>query len=379
MITKSEQKNNGLKALFQAAFTSIINYRTKPDSTTNFESIQSINLICVFLISGSALYIGQWIMLGYYPLALLTALFCISYGLSFIWIKIGKAYYASYHCLITAFTHFMIYSTVMFDRNAGFQWFLIAIIPASFLMLPNASRWHHFMFAVAVMLGMTVSEIGLHYEPLFDFPTDYRTVSIFIEGILLVITLNLAMEMSNKAIDKYRAKLTTLSQKDELTQIHNRRFFMSSIKHYAINTKQTHFILTLDLDHFKKINDQYGHATGDDALIHVANTINQIIPKGTLFARLGGEEFALLCQTDFKEHAIAIAEEIKEAIATHHITSTEGEHFYCTASIGVAQLTQNDSLSMQLSDKALYQAKAQGRNCVVFAEHDIKEVETNEP
>ncbi|GGP77204.1 hypothetical protein GCM10009410_07180 [Shewanella ulleungensis] len=186
------------------------------------------------------------------------------------------------------------------------------------------------------------------------------------------------MQICNHSIDKYQSKLVALGQKDELTDIANRRFFMSSIKQLAQKEQSNYFILTLDLDHFKKLNDQYGHAVGDQALINVANTINTIIPNGSLLARLGGEEFAILLYSDTRDHAIAISNNIRVAIAEHSITTSKGEKVNCTTSIGISPLTLDFSASMQLSDKALYQAKEKGRNCVVFLNNIPVQAENNE-
>lgn len=377
-------ENNSLKitqsiySTLASTIRSLINCGVKSGSIANFEAIQSINMICLFLIAGSVFYALQWGVFNYYPLMVLSLMFSINYSFCFVWMRIGKPNYAAYHCLISAIVHFSVYSIVIFNRDAGYQWFLIAIIPASFLMIPSASRWHHVAFSLVAMLVIIVSETGIYGAPIYTFPAELRTLSILIEGLFLVIGLNLTMQICNHSIDKYQSKLVALGQKDELTDIANRRFFMSSIKQLAQKEQSNYFILTLDLDHFKKLNDQYGHAVGDQALINVANTINTIIPNGSLLARLGGEEFAILLYSDTKDHAIAISNNIRLAIAEHSITTSKGEKVNCTTSIGISPLTLDFSASMQLSDKALYQAKENGRNCVVFLNNIPVQVENNE-
>ena len=123
----------------------------------------------------------------------------------------------------------------------------------------------------------------------------------------------------------------------------------------------------IDIDHFKKVNDTYGHLAGDEALKDLTGKCSTILRATDLFARLGGEEFAVLMPETGLNVAEAIAERIRKAIS--EITTTHDNlALSLTVSIGVSEMTEQDkSVDMILlrADDALYKAKRQGRNLTV--------------
>lgn len=126
-------------------------------------------------------------------------------------------------------------------------------------------------------------------------------------------------------------------------------------------------LLMLDLDHFKGINDEHGHVTGDAVLVHFAQTVQQQIRNMDLLARLGGEEFVVLLPNVNAEQAAVLAERIRGAVSESRLMAN-GRPLRFSVSIGVAQFDWRElSLTrwMSRADAALYRAKAQGRNCVV--------------
>jgi diguanylate cyclase (GGDEF)-like protein len=123
----------------------------------------------------------------------------------------------------------------------------------------------------------------------------------------------------------------------------------------------------IDVDHFKSVNDRYGHAVGDDALIAVANACLEGKRNSDIVGRLGGEEFAMLLpETDLYQARI-VAERIRKNIAARSLTAY-AVHFKVTASVGFAAATVSMSgfeALLNAADEALYQAKEQGRNRIV--------------
>lgn len=124
-------------------------------------------------------------------------------------------------------------------------------------------------------------------------------------------------------------------------------------------------LVMIDIDHFKQVNDQYGHDTGDAVLSNLSTMVQQHTRTQDLFARWGGEEFVLVCRNTDIESACAIAEKLRELIAHQ----TLHKDINITASFGVATLKTNGNLEQlfKAADTALYQAKAAGRNRVVTA------------
>jgi diguanylate cyclase (GGDEF)-like protein len=125
-------------------------------------------------------------------------------------------------------------------------------------------------------------------------------------------------------------------------------------------------VVMIDLDMFKRINDSYGHATGDRVLIAAINTLQTIIRHVDLFGRIGGEEFAVLLPQAHLHEATELAERLRVALAEMEVKVDELT-IKVTASFGVAAVdVENESVAdaMQRADTALYQAKSSGRNCV---------------
>ena len=168
------------------------------------------------------------------------------------------------------------------------------------------------------------------------------------------------LELSNK-------QLNTLAATDPLTQIRNRRsFFDIAEKYYsiAIRTKEALSLMMIDLDHFKSVNDKYGHASGDEVLKEFTRIVKYQLRESDLFARYGGEEFVIVLANTGIEGAENLAEKIRSAVEAN-ILMTEKNEIQITVSIGVSELSKKDaSLEDILSraDKALYFAKENGRN-----------------
>jgi diguanylate cyclase (GGDEF)-like protein len=120
----------------------------------------------------------------------------------------------------------------------------------------------------------------------------------------------------------------------------------------------------IDIDHFKSVNDRYGHAVGDQAIISVANACQQGKRASDAVGRLGGEEFAILLPETDSAQAAIVAERIRESIAGH-VLSVHSVQFKVTISVGIASATLSMSgieALLRAADQALYQAKGQGRN-----------------
>jgi diguanylate cyclase (GGDEF)-like protein len=170
-----------------------------------------------------------------------------------------------------------------------------------------------------------------------------------------------------------RARLELLSTIDSLTQLPNRKSLMEDFSAMLMRYQRhprAFSLLMIDIDHFKVINDEYGHLGGDDVLRHVASILREQMRQVDVVARYGGEEFiALLDETDSVE-AHSVAERIRSTIAASHV-SYQGRLIQVTVSIGVAEISELHETREQLidrADKAMYQAKQQGRNRVVLAD-----------
>ncbi len=171
------------------------------------------------------------------------------------------------------------------------------------------------------------------------------------------------------AIAIENARLYTLAITDELTQLYIRRFFYQRLNEElrrARRYKGACTVMILDIDHFKKFNDTYGHPQGDLVLVHVARILKSCMRKVDIVSRLGGEEFAVVCPELPTEAAAVPAERIRHSIETARL-DLGGVKVNVTVSIGLADFprharTQEDLI--ERSDQALYHAKHTGRNRV---------------
>lgn len=163
-----------------------------------------------------------------------------------------------------------------------------------------------------------------------------------------------------------------LAQTDELTGMNNRRSFFKqgkAISEQAIRYGLPYTVMMLDIDWFKKVNDTYGHLTGDEALIDVARIIMESIRAPDISGRIGGEEFAIILPQTTAQRTLEIAERLRKSIKKIAIPVADEEPLTLTVSIGIGQYGQEkQSLQevLNIADKALYQAKEQGRNRVVL-------------
>jgi diguanylate cyclase (GGDEF)-like protein len=165
-------------------------------------------------------------------------------------------------------------------------------------------------------------------------------------------------------------QLERLATIDSMTGLYNRRHFLDQAD-AEWSRFQRHqrplSMLMIDIDHFKQVNDRYGHAVGDETLIAVAQACAGGKRQSDIVGRLGGEEFAILLPETELAQAAIVADRLRAAIAGQVVTAHKVQ-FKVTASIGIAAASVSmsgiDAL-MRAADQALYQAKAKGRNCVV--------------
>lgn len=162
-------------------------------------------------------------------------------------------------------------------------------------------------------------------------------------------------------------RLQRLSELDDLTGTYNRRYFMHRLENeYELARRRRYdlSLISLDIDHFKSINDRFGHIEGDRALMHLTTTIRPQLRDTDILARIGGEEFAILCLSTDLNEAWAVAERIRRSIENTELKTDTGV-IHMRISLGLATLNPQDKglhALLSRADKALYHAKDTGRN-----------------
>ena len=169
---------------------------------------------------------------------------------------------------------------------------------------------------------------------------------------------------------QYHDEIYRMTTVDGLTQVFNRRYFEDAIERELSRSRRYTrplSLVLLDIDHFKKINDTYGHLAGDAVLKEVALTVRGRTRREDVFARFGGEEFALLLPEVDQKGAGTLAEKARKLIEKHHF-AFDGEDIVVTVSAGVATVQKKNETPVELirrADEKLYEAKSAGRNRVV--------------
>ncbi len=180
----------------------------------------------------------------------------------------------------------------------------------------------------------------------------------------------IARQRDHKALMEAHARLERIASIDDLTGILNRRAFMeraaTEISRYRRTGKEFSAVM-LDIDHFKSINDTYGHAAGDNVLKAFVEIINNGLRTVDVFGRVGGEEFCIILDGSVSKDALMVCERIRRNIEDR--CRVEPISWDITCSMGITTVTKEDvefSMLLQRADQALYQAKENGRNCCVL-------------
>jgi diguanylate cyclase (GGDEF)-like protein len=188
----------------------------------------------------------------------------------------------------------------------------------------------------------------------------------YLAGYLLMIVNGFGFLLLCKQRDD--EKMARLATTDFLTGMVNRRAFFDQVEAARMLARrlcQPVALMMIDIDHFKDLNDRFGHATGDEALVVFADSARQTLREHDILGRLGGEEFALAMPGTGLEGALLAAERLRVAVTEAHVP-TSGNPYTMTVSIGVVLVDPNEPLTVALAraDHALYAAKRSGRNRV---------------
>lgn len=224
---------------------------------------------------------------------------------------------------------------------------------------------------------------GVNCTPLHETQEDYRGVIVTLDNLTELEKRNATLKKSltdleeqNQNIDVKNRELELLASRDPLTNCLNRRAFTERygvVHQTAVEEESPLVCLMIDIDHFKRINDNYGHALGDKVIKFVARVLEEQIRQDDLLGRYGGEEFCVVLENTTLEQAVTAAERMRKQIAAGD-ASLFGSALRTTASFGVACMEQGDIGSDELihrADKALYLAKESGRNKVMIWEDPV--------
>lgn len=273
-----------------------------------------------------------------------------------------------------------------FARNVPDRWYLLAcylslpIISVDIAVFDNLRPAPLFLMWPAMAgaffgqwrecCGGWVFGMACYAIALFGFSPEPYKADWFVYVVCATAVAMLLVYLMKVRAVQLIARLDQTARTDALTGILNRGAFGGELElalDQASAAAEPVTVISLDLDHFKQVNDLYGHAAGDDALRAVTGIISSAVPDGATFARVGGEEFAVLLVGAEAGEAMAFAERLRDRVEAE----TAGHEPSLTVSIGVASFPEaGDTPSAILlgADRALYAAKQAGRNCVIAAD-----------
>lgn len=247
---------------------------------------------------------------------------------------------------------------------------ILAAIAAGGVAMLNIFRFLGALYPIFIVLPTAIVGLFFYSEHY------YLLVSL---GILMIIYLvHLCKTVSQSYLNKlhkhqamyeHAQAMQSLSTIDPVTSLDNRLSFseqFKSIWQHSLEREQAVSLLYIDLDYFKKINDEYGHAAGDACLIAVGNTLKATINREDyVVARYGGEEFTILMPNATLAMAKTVADQLNEAVR-NMVFTWENQTIRVSCSIGIASLTPSIKTErialIEMADKALYQAKSAGRD-----------------
>lgn len=228
---------------------------------------------------------------------------------------------------------------------------LMTLIFSSWTLLAISARY------------LTLSSIDLNLQP------DMQSMRI---GVLLLALSPLIVAIISSVRNELLRNVQYLASHDQLSGLLNRRAFneLAVERLKPLLEKDFFAVLMLDIDHFKKINDAWGHAGGDQVLVAFADIASSCLREGDVFGRIGGEEFAMVLPNCSLEEARGIAERIRQTYAATPIDIGEGRSVSSTVSIGGAVALPPEDLESLLlvADRSLYKAKHLGRDRVQLEE-----------
>jgi diguanylate cyclase (GGDEF)-like protein len=221
--------------------------------------------------------------------------------------------------------------------------------------------------SVCSVLASACIAAGIVYGLLNDTMGRNAWLVTFCTPLLISPAASWALLRLVLQVDQAQEELRELSLRDPLTGCYNRRHFMHVLRHEVGRSRrygQAASVAILDVDNFKQINDRLGHQAGDEVLLQVAQACQSVMRDTDVFARIGGEEFAVLLPQTNALEAHALVERLRLHVQTLPLAQP------VTVSVGVvgAHATDHVDAVMQAADHAMYRAKREGKNRVVLAE-----------
>ncbi|RBM28369.1 GGDEF domain-containing protein [Vibrio tarriae] len=284
-------------------------------------------------------------------------------------IKVSLYLIALGHSLLFTFLQYALYK--IDPESMGLRTLIASVsfsliyLAAALIAAKNGQRNRPEQTLLATVLALMMV---LLYVPFVAFQTlplmsVFRASAIVVQSLFSFITLGTMLTLFLfEEIEWHRLR----SIHDELTGAFNRRYFKEQVQHKLKQSKQTYMLALVDIDHFKQINDSYGHDIGDSVITYVVRHLESLALTECLVARYGGEEFAVFALENDLVRVSQALDSVRDVISLGF--NVEQQQFKVSVSIGAVIFESSHEYGevLRQADKALYQAKQQGRNRIML-------------
>ncbi len=257
--------------------------------------------------------------------------------------------------------------TLMVGWDSAFHYYLLMFIPAIFV----STKTRKAVAAVFVLWSFYVGlDAAMHFiRPIEPLAPEALAMLRYFNISVVFLMFSYLSSYYYRMVLAAQSRLSKLAMTDPLTGLYNRRHIIDVANYEATqqgrNSSQLSFIIA-DIDHFKRINDTYGHETGDAMLVAVSQAIRSSVREQDSVSRWGGEEFLIVLPDTGLENAVLVANRIREKIAAINI-AVEKKTITASVTLGVSSYHPGESISKAIAraDELLYKGKDAGRNRVV--------------
>ena len=339
-----------------------------------YSRVLLLNIYIVSLISMLSIFIFLNLNVGYYNLALYEGIVVLMlFGIKYYFNRTSNILVSALASILIITVLFEIVLSIVHDKNYSF-YSIVMFIPLAFFLLGR--RWG--ITYSLTLLGFNTWIMLLYHEEWeavkFDYNSILNIVVITLMLIALIYYYEYVRQAAQEKLGKVNDKLSKISVTDELTSLYNRRYYNETAPKELNTAKRFHkkfCFAMLDVDNFKKYNDIYGHANGDNVLKAIGETFKNSLKRSEdIVVRMGGEEFAFISIIDDANQGKQFVENIRRSIENLNIEHKGNENYnVVTVSIGLvckeADLIDNINMVYKEADDLLYEAKKNGRNRVV--------------
>ncbi len=347
---------------------------------------QGIEFIAYFIglvscLAVHILYFAMFAINGIKVMMYFNIFSVLFYAVAIILVKLVKeklnlVYWSLAEIIVHAFV-----ATWCIGLRADFIMFLLMIIPIAFLM-PNKNKAIPFVIMIVSVFLYGYAHLNFQDPGRVHYNVQSRTmehwfyvINIIIGAFVMIYVTAIYTALNIYTESKLRTQheqLRIMACVDPLTHLSNRRAIWDDLKRIYSESRESgkNYVIGLgDIDHFKKVNDTYGHDRGDEVLTAVAEMIKEKIPEGGCVARWGGEEFLFVLPAAGVQEGSNCAEQILKTLREYRFSDGEKE-FFVTMTFGICEGAKDENLEQIISraDQRLYKGKNNGRDHVEYTD-----------